>query len=98
MPRWLKYASCALLVALGTALLLWYGARMVVVQGAMTGEEFIGFIVLSTNSFLPIDAQEQFVQADLQDQEAAGYPGPIFVALHAAGVSTGSRGGAATTR
>ena len=43
-----------MLVALGTALLLWYGARMVVVQGALTGEEFIGFIVLSTKLYAPV--------------------------------------------
>jgi len=39
---------------LGTALLLWYGARMVVVQGALSGEQFIGFIVLSTKLYAPV--------------------------------------------
>ena len=43
-----------MLVALGTALLLWYGARMVIVQGVLTGEEFIGFIVLSTKLYAPV--------------------------------------------
>ena len=41
-------------VALGTALLLWYGARMVVVDGSLTGEEFIGFILLSTKLYAPV--------------------------------------------
>ena len=42
------------LVALGTAILLWYGARMVVVDGSLTGEEFIGFIFLSTRLYQPV--------------------------------------------
>ena len=42
------------LVALGTAVLLWYGARMVVLEGSLTGEEFIGFIFLSTKLYQPV--------------------------------------------
>ncbi len=42
------------LVALGTAILLWYGARMVVLDGSLTGEEFIGFIFLSTKLYQPV--------------------------------------------
>ena len=41
-------------VALGTAILLWYGARMVVVEGSLTGEAFIGFIILSTRLYVPV--------------------------------------------
>ena len=41
-------------VALGTAVLLWYGARMVVVDGSLTGEAFIGFIILSTRLYAPV--------------------------------------------
>lgn len=41
-------------VALGTAILLWYGARMVVVEGSLTGEAFIGFIILSTRLYAPV--------------------------------------------
>ncbi len=41
-------------VALGTAILLWYGARMVVVDGSMTGREFVGFIFLSTKLYAPV--------------------------------------------
>lgn len=43
-------------VALGTAILLWYGARMVVVDGSLTGEAFIGFIILSTRLYVPVKA------------------------------------------
>ncbi len=42
------------LVALGTAILLWYGARMVLVDGSLTGEALIGFIILSTRLFVPV--------------------------------------------
>ena len=41
-------------VAVGTAILLWYGARMVVVEGSLTGEAFIGFIILSTRLYVPV--------------------------------------------
>ena len=41
-------------VALGTAILLWYGARMVVVEGSLTGGEFVGFIFLSTKLYAPV--------------------------------------------
>lgn len=41
-------------VGLGTALLLWYGARMVVVDGSLTGGEFVGFIFLSTKLYAPV--------------------------------------------
>ena len=42
------------LVALGTAVLLWYGARMVVVEGSLSGEAFVGFIFLSTKLYAPV--------------------------------------------
>ncbi len=42
------------LVAFGTAILLWYGARMVVVEGSLTGQEFIGFILLSARLYAPV--------------------------------------------
>ena len=41
-------------VAFGTAILLWYGARMVVVDGSLTGGEFVGFIFLSTKLYGPV--------------------------------------------
>ena len=43
-----------ILVALGTAALLWYGARMVVVEGSLSGEAFVGFIFLSTKLYAPV--------------------------------------------
>ncbi|MGI9625838.1 MAG: ABC transporter ATP-binding protein [Longimicrobiales bacterium] len=43
-----------MLVAVGTAILLWYGARMVVVDGSLSGEAFIAFIVLSTKLYAPV--------------------------------------------
>jgi len=47
-------AITAVFVALGTAILLWYGARMVVVEGSLTGEALIGFIILSTRLYAPV--------------------------------------------
>jgi len=41
-------------IALGTAILLWYGVRMVVVDGSLTGGEFVGFIFLSTKLYAPV--------------------------------------------
>ena len=43
-----------LFVALGTGILLWYGARMVVVEGSLTGGAFIGFIFLSARLYAPV--------------------------------------------
>ena len=43
-----------LFVALGTGILLWYGARMVVVDGTLSGGDFIAFIVLSTRLYAPV--------------------------------------------
>lgn len=39
--------------ALGTVLILWYGARLVLVGGEMGGEEFIGFLALSIKLYSP---------------------------------------------
>lgn len=43
-----------LFVAIGTGILLWYGARMVVVDGSLTGEAFITFIFLSAKLYAPV--------------------------------------------
>ncbi len=43
-----------LFVALGTGILLWYGARMVVLDGSLTGENFIAFIFLSAKLYAPV--------------------------------------------
>ncbi|MCY3612075.1 MAG: ABC transporter ATP-binding protein [Gemmatimonadetes bacterium] len=42
------------LVAAGTAILLWYGARMVLVDGTLSGAAFLGFILLSTRLYSPV--------------------------------------------
>ncbi|MCJ7628017.1 MAG: ABC transporter transmembrane domain-containing protein, partial [Longimicrobiales bacterium] len=36
-----------MLSAFGTVILLWFGARLVLVSGSLSGEEFIGFVILS---------------------------------------------------
>ena len=43
-----------MLAAVGTVILLWYGARLVLVGGALTGEAFIGFVALSTKLYAPV--------------------------------------------
>ncbi len=42
------------LVTVGTAILLWYGARMVVVETSLSGASFIGFMVLSARLYAPV--------------------------------------------
>ena len=42
------------LVTVGTAILLWYGARMVVVEASLSGASFIGFMVLSARLYAPV--------------------------------------------
>jgi subfamily B ATP-binding cassette protein MsbA len=43
-----------MLAAVGTVILLWYGARLVFVGGELTGEAFIGFVALSTKLYAPV--------------------------------------------
>ena len=43
-----------LLAATGTVMLLWYGARLVLIGGELTGQAFIGFIALSTKLYSPV--------------------------------------------
>ena len=43
-----------MLAAVGTVILLWYGARLVLLGGDLTGEAFIGFIALSTKLYAPV--------------------------------------------
>ena len=43
-----------MLAAVGTVILLWYGARLVLLGGELTGEAFIGFIALSTKLYAPV--------------------------------------------
>jgi subfamily B ATP-binding cassette protein MsbA len=43
-----------MLAALGTVILLWYGARLVLIGGELTPEAFITFVALSTKLYAPI--------------------------------------------
>lgn len=43
-----------LLAAFGTVVLLWYGARLVLVENALSGAEFVGFLVLSMKLYSPV--------------------------------------------
>ncbi|HSM36307.1 MAG TPA: ABC transporter ATP-binding protein [Longimicrobiales bacterium] len=42
-----------MIAAVGTLLLLWYGSRMVLVEGALTGAAFIGFLGVSLQLYSP---------------------------------------------
>lgn len=42
------------LVTVGTAILLWYGAKMVVTDGVLSGELFVGFVALSAKLYAPV--------------------------------------------
>lgn len=54
--RWRALAApmTELLAALGTVVLLWYGARLVLVTQELSGAEFIGFLVLSMKLYAPV--------------------------------------------
>lgn len=54
--RWRALAApiTELLAALGTVVLLWYGARLVLVNQELSGAEFIGFLVLSMKLYAPV--------------------------------------------
>jgi subfamily B ATP-binding cassette protein MsbA len=43
-----------MVAAAGTAILLWYGARLVLVGGELSGAHFIAFLVLSTKLYAPV--------------------------------------------
>ena len=43
-----------MVAALGTIVILWYGTRLVLVQGELTGPAFMGFVALSTKLYKPI--------------------------------------------
>ena len=48
-----------MLAALGTAILLWFGARLVV-SGGLTGAEFVGFLGLSMKLYAPVKNAAKF--------------------------------------
>ena len=60
--RWRALAGpiTELLAAIGTVVLLWYGARLVLVDQALTGAEFIGFLVLSMKLYAPVKYLSKF--------------------------------------
>jgi subfamily B ATP-binding cassette protein MsbA len=49
-----------MLAALGTMVLLWYGARLVVVEGEITGPMFVGFLALSLKLYAPVKFAAKF--------------------------------------
>jgi subfamily B ATP-binding cassette protein MsbA len=49
-----------MLATLGTVVLLWYGARLVVVEGELTGPEFMGFLILSLKLYSPVKYLAKF--------------------------------------
>lgn len=54
--RWRALAGplTEMLVAAGTVVILWYGARLVVVAGELTGPQFVGFLALSLKLYAPV--------------------------------------------
>ncbi len=60
--RWRALAGplTEMLAAVGTVLILWYGARLVVVEGALTGELFVGFLGLSLKLYAPVKYVAKF--------------------------------------
>lgn len=49
-----------MLAAIGTVILLWYGARLVVVSGEITGALFVGFLGLSLKLYAPVKYGAKF--------------------------------------
>ncbi|MBW3533725.1 MAG: ATP-binding cassette domain-containing protein [Gemmatimonadetes bacterium] len=49
-----------MLAAVGTVVILWYGARLVVVEGALTGAQFVGFLALSLKLYAPVKYAAKF--------------------------------------
>ncbi|MGH7483091.1 MAG: ABC transporter ATP-binding protein [Longimicrobiales bacterium] len=49
-----------MMAAVGTMLLLWYGARMVLVEGELGGAEFIAFLALSMKLYSPVKWMSKF--------------------------------------
>jgi len=49
-----------MLSAVGTVILLWFGARLVLVSQELTGPEFIGFLILSMKLYSPVKYLAKF--------------------------------------
>jgi len=60
--RWRALAAplTEMLAAVGTVVILWYGARLVVVDGTLTGEQFVGFLALSLKLYAPVKYVAKF--------------------------------------
>ncbi len=48
------------LATVGTVVILWYGARLVVSEGALSGAQFVGFIGLSLKLYAPVKYGAKF--------------------------------------
>jgi len=49
-----------MMAALGTVVLLWYGARLVVLDGSLEGAAFVGFLALSLKLYSPVKYASKF--------------------------------------
>ncbi|MDT8341277.1 MAG: ABC transporter ATP-binding protein [Longimicrobiales bacterium] len=49
-----------MLAAAGTVVILWYGARLVVLEGSLSGAEFVGFLALSLKLYSPVKFLAKF--------------------------------------
>jgi ATP-binding cassette, subfamily B, bacterial MsbA len=49
-----------MLAAVGTVVILWYGARLVVVDGDLSGAQFVGFLGLSLKLYAPVKYAAKF--------------------------------------
>ncbi|HSG50449.1 MAG TPA: ABC transporter ATP-binding protein [Longimicrobiales bacterium] len=60
--RWRALAAplTEMLAAVGTVVILWYGARLVVVDGTLTGAQFVGFLALSMKLYAPVKYVAKF--------------------------------------
>ena len=48
------------LATVGTVIILWYGARLVVSEGALSGAQFVGFVALSLKLYAPVKYAAKF--------------------------------------
>jgi ATP-binding cassette, subfamily B, bacterial MsbA len=52
--RALSHPITEMVGAMGTVVILWYGTRLVLIGGELSGEEFIGFLALSMKLYSPV--------------------------------------------
>ncbi len=48
------------LATIGTVIILWYGARLVVTEGALSGAQLVGFVALSLKLYAPVKYTAKF--------------------------------------